>query len=152
MYPTSALAADYSRLTGTPFSSERLGKLSVIVVGAGALGNEVARILGLLGTGHVKMVDPDTVHTSNLPRSTFFWPKNAIGQNKASALVKLASSWFRDTCWTDITVEIADVGFQKIAGSDLMFSCVDSDLARLEIAYISTKLGIPVMDGGLGRQ
>jgi adenylyltransferase/sulfurtransferase len=126
--------------------------LAVVVVGAGALGNEVARILGLLGTGRVTIVDPDTVEPSNLPRSTFFWANEAVGQNKASALVQAATSWFPDTQWVIESTEIADVGFQKIAQANLIFSCVDSDLARLEIAYISTKLGVPVMDGGLGRQ
>lgn len=152
MYPTSPSNVDYSKLTTTPFNSKRLRELAVIVVGAGALGNEVARILGLLGTGRVTIVDPDTVEPSNLPRSIFFWAKEAVGQNKASALVKVAASWFPDTQWIIQSTEIADVGFQKIAGANLIFSCVDSDLARLEIAYISTKLGVPVMDGGLGRQ
>jgi adenylyltransferase/sulfurtransferase len=152
VYPTSPSHVDYSKLAQTPFNSKRLRELAVIVVGAGALGNEVARILGLLGTGRVTVVDPDTVEPSNLPRSTFFWDKSAIGQNKAAALVKAASGWFTDTAWAAIEAEIADVGFQKIKSSDLMFSCVDSDLARLEIAYISTKLMVPMMDGGLGRQ
>lgn len=151
MYPASP-RADYTRLTGTPFSSKRLRELTAIVAGAGALGNEVARILGLLGTGRVVVVDPDTVEASNLPRSTFFWARDQIGQNKALALVKGASSWFPDTGWFAEGTEIADVGFQKIAAAHLIFSCVDSDLARLEIAYISTKLGVPVMDGGTGRQ
>jgi molybdopterin/thiamine biosynthesis adenylyltransferase len=148
--PTSP--ADYSRLAGTPFNSNRLRQLTAIVVGAGALGNEVARILGLLGTGHIKVVDPDIVQPSNLPRSLFFWDREVIGQGKAVALTKAAATWFSDTDWIAIGAEIADVGFQKIANADLIFSCVDSDLARLEIAYISTKLGIPVMDAGLGRQ
>jgi molybdopterin/thiamine biosynthesis adenylyltransferase/predicted RNA-binding Zn-ribbon protein involved in translation (DUF1610 family) len=148
--PTSP--ADYSRLAGTPFNSNRLRKLTAIIVGAGALGNEVARILGLLGAGNVKVVDPDIVQPSNLPRSLFFWDRNVIGHSKVAALTKAAVSWFPDTNWTPINAEIADVGFQKILGADLIFSCVDSDLARLETAYISTKLGIPVMDAGLGRQ
>lgn len=151
MYSATS-AADYSRLAGTPFSSNRLRHLTVVVVGAGALGNEVARILGMLGARQVNIVDPDRVQTSNLPRSVFFWHHRAIGQNKATSLVEVARSWFPDTDWTAFPMEIADVGFQKIASADLIFSCVDSDLARLEIAYISTKLGVPVMDAGLGRQ
>jgi len=152
VYPLSASNADYSKLSQTPFNSRLLRELAVIVVGAGALGNEVARILGLLGTGRVTVIDPDTVEASNLPRSTFFWAKDSAGQSKAEALAKVASGWFTDTNWIAIPAEIADVGFQKIKAADLIFSCVDSDLARLEIAYISSKLGVPVMDGGMGRQ
>jgi molybdopterin-synthase adenylyltransferase len=130
VYPLSASNVDYSKLSQTPFNSKLLRELAVIVVGAGALGNEVARILGLLGTGRVTVVDPDIVEASNLPRSTFFWDKDSAGQNKAKVLTKIASAWFTDTTWYAIPVEIADVGFQKIKASDLIFSCVDSDLAR----------------------
>jgi len=82
VYPSSPSHADYSKLNTTPFNSKHLRELAVIVVGAGALGNEVARILGLLGTGWVTIVDPDIVEPSNLPRSTFFRAKEAVGQKQ----------------------------------------------------------------------
>jgi molybdopterin-synthase adenylyltransferase len=145
-------AADYSRLEETPFTRDRLRQLSCAVIGAGALGNEVARILGLLGTSKVTIVDPDVVEASNLPRSIFFWSEKSVGQNKASALAAAAAGIFPQTCWIAMQREIADVGFQCLTDAGLLFSCVDSDLARLEIAYISQKLRIPTADGGLGRQ
>jgi adenylyltransferase/sulfurtransferase len=151
VYPET-YAADYSRLEGTPFTRSRLRKLQCVVVGAGALGNEVARVLGLLGTGRVTVVDPDVVEATNLPRSIFFHGGKNIGQNKASALAMAAAAVFAETEWRAIDREIADVGFQRLADARLLFSCVDSDLARLEIAYISTRLRVPVVDGGLGRQ
>lgn len=116
------------------------------------MGNEVARILGLLGTSKVTVVDPDVVEATNLPRSIFFWGEKAIGQNKASALATAAANIFPETHWIAVPREIADVGFQCLTNAALLFSCVDSDLARLEIAYISQKLRIPTVDGGLGRQ
>jgi molybdopterin/thiamine biosynthesis adenylyltransferase len=149
---TFTAEADYSRLQETPFSRSRLRQLSCVVVGAGALGNEVARILGLLGTSKVTVVDPDVVETTNLPRSIFFWGEKAVGRNKASALAEAATGIFPQTCWAATQCEIADVGFQCLSDAALLFSCVDSDLARLEIAYISKKLRIPTADGGLGRQ
>jgi adenylyltransferase/sulfurtransferase len=145
-------AADYSRLEKTPFTRDRLRKLSCVVIGAGALGNEVARILGLLGTSKVTVVDPDLVEATNLPRSIFFWGEKTLGQNKASALAAAAGGVFPETSWIPMKREIADVGFQCLTDAVLLFSCVDSDLARLEIAYISQKLRIPTVDGGLGRQ
>jgi len=128
----------------------RMRQLQCVVVGAGALGNEVVRALGLLGTGKVVVVDPDTVEASNLPRSIFFCGWNSIGQNKGQALATAAADLFPDTQWASIDREIADVGFQRLADANLLFGCVDSDLARLEVAYISRKLRIPVADGGLG--
>jgi len=142
--------ADYSRLERTPFARDRMRQLRCVVVGAGALGNEVARILGLLGALSVVVVDPDSVEATNLPRSIFFCGGKTIGQNKAHALAAAAAALFPDTQWAAINREIADVGFQCLADAKLLFSCVDSDLARLEIAYISSRLRIPVVDGGLG--
>lgn len=145
-------AADYSRLEETPFTRDRLRRLSCVVIGAGALGNEVARILGLLGTSRVTVIDPDVVEATNLPRSIFFWGEKAVGENKASALAATATGMFPQTNWIAMQREIADVGFQCLTDASLLFGCVDSDLARLEIAYISQKLHIPSVDGGLGRQ
>jgi hypothetical protein len=141
---------DYSRLEKTVFSHPRIRSLTALVAGAGALGNEVVRILGLLGVAKVLVVDPDVVEASNLPRSFFFWGEEAVGKAKVSGLVEALTPHFPATQWVGLECEIADVGFGRIAESDILFSCVDSDLARLEIAYISTKLNISVIDAGLG--
>lgn len=151
MYPES-FAVDYSRLERTPFTRERMRQVRALVVGAGALGNEVARVLGMLGAAQVVVVDPDVVDATNLPRSFFFSGGKSIGQNKAWALAVSAEDLFPDSRWVPIGKEIADVGFQVLARSNLFFSCVDSDLARLEIAYISRRLNVPVVDGGLSTQ
>lgn len=147
-----AFQADYSKLENTLFTRSRLRQLNCVLIGAGALGNEVARLLGLLGPARVVVVDPDVVEPTNLPRSQFFWEDDAIGRNKAKVLTDIAAKRFPETEWTAIGAEIADVGYGRISNAALFFSCVDSDLARLEIAYISSKLGIPVADAGLGRQ
>jgi molybdopterin-synthase adenylyltransferase len=151
VYPQT-FAADYSRLEQTPFRHDRMRKVTCVVIGAGALGNEVARILGLLGASKVIVVDPDVVESTNLPRSIFFAGGTTMGQNKAHALTETAGGMFPDTQWTAIPTEIADVGFQRLTDASLLFSCVDSDLARLEIAYISRRLRIDVADGGLSTQ
>jgi adenylyltransferase/sulfurtransferase len=122
-----------------------------MVVGAGALGNEVARHLGLLGLAQVTVVDPDCVEASNLPRSFLFWSDDYVGRNKAWSLASAAATLFPATKWIARETEIADIGYKAIAGADLLFSCVDSDLARLEIAYIAKQIGVMVADAGLGR-
>lgn len=119
------------------------------MVGAGALGNEVVKTVGLLGIGRVTVVDPDTVEPSDLTRSLFLRSENAVGGNKAVTLAGFAGGLFPDTAVTALGREIADVGFRELAANDLIFGCVDNDLARLEIAYISTQLNVPVVDGGL---
>ena len=142
--------SDYSRLEHTIFARAEVRDVYAVVAGAGALGNEVVKALGLLGVGQVLIVDPDHVQPSDLTRSVFFRQSDYTGRNKASALACAAETLFPDTKFSASELEIADLGFGPLTGASILFSCVDSDLARLEIAYISTKLGLPVCDAGLG--
>ncbi len=148
--PAQSWRADYSRLENTAFERRRLRQLQAIVVGAGALGNEVVKALGLLGVGKMMIVDPDIVEPSNLTRSILFRTSGATGSNKARALAQAAAQIFPDTEIEAVEDEIAGLGFRPIAAADILFSCVDSESARLEIAYIATKLDRPVCDAGLG--
>jgi hypothetical protein len=126
-----------------------LSTLKFVVVGAGALGNEAVKSLGLLGAGSVVIIDPDKVEPSNLSRSIFF--QNAdCGQPKASTLANALARTLPNTRWEHRNCEIADVGFQDLAASDLILSCVDTDLARVEISWVGLRLNLPVADAGLG--
>src|SRR5437764_7963688 len=51
---------------------EKLAAARVLVVGAGALGNEVIKNLALLGVGTTHVIDLDDVEPSNLSRSVLF--------------------------------------------------------------------------------
>jgi len=132
------------------FARTSIRDLEVVVVGAGALGNEVVKALGLLGVKRILVVDPDVVEPSNLTRSVLFRKADYVGCNKAEALARASAPLFPDTEFSALATEIADAGFGRLASAGLVFSCVDSDLARLEIAYISTRLHLPVVDAGLG--
>lgn len=50
----------------------RLKAANVSVAGAGALGNEVLKNLGLVGVGNITIIDFDTVSITNLTRSVLF--------------------------------------------------------------------------------
>ena len=54
------------------WDQERLAAARVVVVGAGALGNEILKNLALLGVGNVVVVDLDYVEHSNLSRSVLY--------------------------------------------------------------------------------
>ena len=54
------------------FKKERVRDARVLVVGAGALGNEVVKDLTLFGVGHIFVVDFDRIEISNLTRSVLF--------------------------------------------------------------------------------
>jgi len=54
------------------WEQERLQAATAVIVGMGALGNEVARILAMSGIGHLILCDHDTVALSNLSRCVLF--------------------------------------------------------------------------------
>jgi ThiF family len=57
----------YSRLRLISWwRQERLAAAKVLVVGAGALGNEVLKNLALLGVGTIHLIDLDEIEPSNL--------------------------------------------------------------------------------------
>ena len=140
---------DYSSLEHCVFAHGKVRSLRALIVGAGALGNEVTRALGLIGVGAISIVDPDIVQPANFATSLFL-RHAAPGARKASALAATAASVFPDTRFAALDCEIADVGFGVFCSANVVFGCVDSDLARLEMAYVSTKLDRPVCDAGLG--
>ena len=73
----------YHRLKLIPWwDQQRLRDSKVMVVGAGALGNEILKNLALLGVGHILVCDFDHVEPSNLSRSVLFRP-NDTGQSKS---------------------------------------------------------------------
>jgi molybdopterin/thiamine biosynthesis adenylyltransferase len=63
----------YSRLRLIGWwDQEKLAKARILVVGAGALGNEVLKNLALLGVGEIYLTDFDHIEKSNLTRSVVF--------------------------------------------------------------------------------
>lgn len=60
---------------------------NVLLAGAGAIGNEVAKNLAMLGIGKLLIVDRDNVELSNVSRMMFFQSQD-LGKNKAEALAE----------------------------------------------------------------
>lgn len=56
---------------------DALAAARVLVVGAGAVGNEIVKHLGMAGVGTAIVVDPDRVTASNLNRCILFRPEHA---------------------------------------------------------------------------
>lgn len=138
-----------SRLDSTEYKDEKIKNFSVAIVGAGAVGTEIARLLGTLEIGCVLLIDNDIVEPVNRTKSMFFKRPDDWGQYKTDILAKQAREYFPSVNWISIPQEIADVGFQEIAGCSLVFSATDNMLARLETTYLCRRLEIPMIDTGL---
>ena len=141
---------DYSRVDRTIFARDGIRYLKILVVGAGALGNQVIQTLASLGVSEITVVDPDRVAAVNRAHSILFRIIPCLGMNKTEAIAAAAALVYPDTQVRAIAQPIADTGLAILARTNLLFSCVDSDLARLEISYLCTKLNLAWCDGGLG--
>lgn len=80
----------YSRLRLIPWwDQEKIQNAKIMVVGAGALGNELVKNLTLLGIGNILILDMDSIENSNLTRSVLF-RRNDVGRYKAEVAAERA--------------------------------------------------------------
>jgi molybdopterin/thiamine biosynthesis adenylyltransferase len=140
----------YSRLRLIPWWDQaKLAATRVLVIGAGALGNEILKNLALLGFRKIVVVDLDRIEESNLSR-TILYRAEDIGEFKAVA----AASAVR-TIATDATVQpiVADVlrdcGLGLFAWCDIIIAGLDNREARLWINRSAWKLNKPWIDGAI---
>lgn len=75
---------------------EVLQSARIMVVGAGALGNETLKNLALLGARRMLVVDQDDISPSNLSRTVLFQPAD-IGRRKAQVAAERTQALCRDT-------------------------------------------------------
>jgi adenylyltransferase/sulfurtransferase len=120
-----------------------------LVVGAGALGNEVVKNLALLGLGTIYLIDLDVVEPSNLSRSVLFREEDG-GRPKALVAAQRARElnpeitilpWHGDV--------ITDLGLGLFASVDLVIGCLDNREARLWVNRQCWKTSTPWIDAGI---
>lgn len=133
------------------FRRDRVEQAHVMVVGCGALGNEVLKNLALFGIGHLTLVDFDRVETSNLSRSVLFRREDAAaGRYKVDAAAERLHELNPDLDIRTIRGDIAyDVGLGLIRQMDVIIGCVDSRWARYCINRLALRTGKPWVDGGI---
>ncbi len=131
------------------WDQERLAKARILVVGAGALGNEVLKNLALLGIGQLLIVDFDRVEVSNLSRSVLFQEED-VGRPKAStaarALARLNPEISVESIHGDLE---SDLGSGEIRECDLVLGCVDSIYARWALNRACQKAGRLWINAGI---
>ena len=95
----------------SPFQQDRIAAAKIMVVGCGALGNEVLKNLALMGAEHLTLVDFDRVVSGNLSRSVLFTRADAEeGRNKvdvaAERLVRINPRISVKTVCGDIAFDV----------------------------------------------
>lgn len=122
---------------------------TVLVVGAGALGNEVLKNFALMGIGNILICDFDTIEDSNLSRSVLFRSSDN-GRRKvdaAAAAVKALNPDVKVKAWHgDINAEMGLGAFRHV---DAIIGCLDNREARLSIDRYSQFVNRPWVDGAI---
>ncbi len=132
----------------TWWNQEALRAARILVVGAGALGNEVVKNLTLLGIGHITVVDMDSVSTSNLSRCVFF-REGDEGQPKADLVAARASALNPDVKVIGIISTVQSQGVGWLAEFDLVIGCLDNREARVWVNQACRKFGLTWIDGAI---
>ncbi|MEU8633211.1 ThiF family adenylyltransferase [Amycolatopsis sp. NPDC048633] len=136
----------HDRIPG--WDQARVSAARVVVVGAGALGNEVVKNLALAGVGRIVLCDPDTVALGNLSRTVLFRQAD-IGRPKArvvaEAVAGLAPGTVVDPRVRDL---VSGVGLGELADATVVIGCLDSTRARLQLLGRCALAGAPLVDGG----
>ena len=140
----------YSRLRLIAWwDQDKLAAAKVLVVGAGALGNEVLKNLALLGIGQIYVVDFDEIEQSNLTRSVLFRERDC-GKPKAEAAATAVGDMNPDTTIRPLMANIiTDVGLGLFRDVDVVIGCLDNREARLWVNRQCWKVNTPWIDGGI---
>lgn len=133
------------------FDQQQVAAARIMVVGCGALGNEVLKNLVLLGVEHIVAVDFDIVEVGNLSRSVLFSKQDADDRRlKVEVIAERLKAMNPAVEVKTICGDIAyDVGLGLIRQMDVVIGCVDSRWARYCINRLCMRAGIPWVDGGI---
>ena len=133
------------------FEQQQVAAARVMVVGCGALGNEVLKNLVLLGVEHIVAIDFDIVEVGNLSRSVLFTKQDADARRlKVEVITERLKAMNPAVEVKAICGDIAyDVGLGLIRQMDVVIGCVDSRWARYAINRLCMRAGIPWVDGAI---
>jgi adenylyltransferase/sulfurtransferase len=126
-----------------------LARTRILVIGAGALGNEVVKNLALLGIGHLVVADMDRVELSNLSRSVLFRAADE-GRPKAECAVAMAREIFPGIdAHAAVGNVLADLGLGWFRWADVVIGALDNREARVFVNSACARVGRPWFDGGI---
>src|SRR3954452_4502323 len=127
----------------------KLSRAKVLVVGAGALGNEIVKNLALLGIGNVFIADKDRIENSNLSRSVLYRESDS-GEFKASVAARAAKEIYPQMNVAAFNGDIVhDLGLGVFRWADLVIGGLDNREARLAINRACWKVNRPWIDGAI---
>jgi molybdopterin/thiamine biosynthesis adenylyltransferase len=131
------------------FSQEEVSAKKVIVVGAGAIGNEVVKNLVLIGVRNLSIYDVDTIEVHNLTRSVLF-REGDVGKEKAKVAAERALEL--DPA-VNVTSHCGDVwkllSIKDLKQHDVLICCVDNFEARIKLNQLCLLAGVNMVNAAI---
>lgn len=136
------------------WDQSRLAGARVLVVGAGALGNEVLKNLALVGVGHIYIIDFDVIEPSNLSRAVLFRGSDT-GQGLKARIA--AERVAQINPYSEASVAyfhgdlVWELGAGVYRGVDVVLGCLDNVEARRCVNFFAYKVATPWIDGAINK-
>jgi molybdopterin/thiamine biosynthesis adenylyltransferase/DNA-binding transcriptional regulator YhcF (GntR family) len=128
---------------------DKVQTAKVMVIGAGALGNEVIKNLSLMGVGNMYIVDFDKIEAANLSRSVLFreTDNNRSKAEVAAARAKSVNPQVHVQYMNgDVTTQLGLGIFRRM---DAIIGCLDNREARLAVNRFCYWMNKPWVDGAI---
>lgn len=131
------------------WDQDKLSRAKILVIGAGALGNEIIKNLALLGIGNLLIADLDRIENSNLSRSVLYREADN-GEPKAHVAASAARDLYPSMRVNHFDGNVVyDLGLGVFRWADLVIGGLDNREARLAINRACYKLNKPWIDGAI---
>jgi len=128
------------------WEQSKLSAAKILVIGAGALGNEIVKNLALLGAGNIFVADLDVVEESNLSRSILYREHDA-GRPKAEVAVAAAREIYPPLNASHFHGDVIfGLGLGVYRWADLILAGLDNREARLHVNRCCYKVSRPWID------
>jgi adenylyltransferase/sulfurtransferase len=131
------------------WDQERVQQARLLVVGAGALGNEILKNLALMGAGKVLVYDMDKIEASNLSRGVLFRDGDQ-GAAKADVAARRMRELNPDVAVHARTENLVHrAGLGVFAWADVVICGVDNREARIFVNSACARTGKRWVDGAI---
>ena len=130
-----------------------LRSAKVLVIGAGALGNEVLKNLALIGIGQTIIIDFDIIEESNLSRAVLFRMVDAGNKARKVEVAAKRAQELNPNAESSVVPIHGDVVWETGLGlfrhADIVLGCLDNLEARLKVNENCWLVDTSWIDGGI---
>ncbi len=126
----------------------KLQTATILLAGAGAIGNEAAKNLAMLGARRILIVDMDQVELSNVSRMIFFQSRD-LGKNKAEVLAENLHAKYPYVETRAYRGTLESMPLKHYLDSRVVVCGLDNVVSRIFLTQICRRYRIPLIDAGV---